>query len=164
MEADGYVLALYLISGAMGIGCALLAGSSLPARIICLASGIALVAWGANAYVVGEWYLDGPLLLMVPLLLGGYALRTVQARIRRTELATAASVASSAPVSTGSGPGGIERRRAGRRRLAGEIGDTPVNVVPPAHDPWAALYAASERQQLRAEAQAAACSADPYLT
>jgi len=147
MEANGYVLALYLISGAMGVGCALLKGSSVAGRVVCLATGLALLAWGSNAYLFGDWALHSSVLLLVPLVFGGYALRTVRAQIRRARLAAAAGPAT---VSfSGSGPGGVERRRAGRRPLPGEIGDTPVNVMPAAHDPWAALYAASQRKQLR---------------
>lgn len=163
MSANDYLLALYAVSGAIAIACALLPGASGNARVVCTVSGLGLIGWAAYAYYYNGWYLSSPVIVAVPLLLLLHGLLTLRryldAEPRQATAEPQVPLADLDPIPSGNQPFDdsgrlIERRRGPRRTLPGEFGSTPINQPPAAHDPWAALYASTERQSMRRGNQA----------
>ncbi|MBN1172545.1 MAG: hypothetical protein JXA67_10275 [Micromonosporaceae bacterium] len=160
MGATDYILAVYAVSGTLALGCSLLPGAGLVGRLVNIMAGIGLLGWTANVYLRDGWFIDTPVVLVVPLALVAYAAVTMVSLQRHAEhepcLARVGRQAMAPPATQ-------NRRGPGRRTLPGEYSSTPINHAPPPHDPWAALYASTEREQMRGHARPSP-SPDPAMT
>jgi hypothetical protein len=145
MGANNFILAVYAVSAILAFACALLPGSGRFGRTLCVLAATALVVWPASTFLLPPWYGLGSTVVAVPPILLGYALLTLRRYFTQTTWVPRV------PAATGNASTDrvVDRRSANRRPLPGEFGDVPVNQAPERHDPWEALYAASERDRLR---------------
>jgi hypothetical protein len=145
MDANDYILAVYVISGTLALGCACLPGAGPLGRLLNTVVGLGLVLWTASAYLRHTWYSTNPAIFAVPLLLLLYAAVTLL-RLREPSEVVHFSAEHHAALAAAALARRSELRATDRRAAPGEYADVPINQTPPAHDPWAALYASAERE------------------
>jgi len=151
MDANDYILAVYVISGTLALGCACLPGAGPVGRLLNTVVGLGLITWTASAYLRHTWYSTSPATFAVPLLLLLYAAVTL-VRLREQSEVVHFSAEHHAALAAAAVARRSELRATGRRAAPGEYSDVPINQTPPAHDPWAALYASAEREILDGDA------------